>query len=119
MTRRLNPKAIACAALAGLALSGPGPAAAEPAVSLFKVVTVRDDIVIGLTGDELAKLDGRDAGAVARAIARTGEMTAWQYHVRRAANGELEQAPMRRVGLLAHGSLRVEPYASPLAVVAP
>jgi hypothetical protein len=37
--------------------------------------------------------------------------------VRHAPNGELEQAPLRKIGLLANSSLRVEPYTSPLKVV--
>ena len=60
---------------------------------------------------------GQDAGAVAKALAAKGELTVWQYAVRHAPNGELEQAPLRKVGLLANTSLRVEPYASPLKVV--
>jgi hypothetical protein len=44
-------------------------------------------------------------------------MTAWQYAVKKAANGDLQQAPLRQVGLLANSSLRVEPFASPLAVL--
>lgn len=84
--------------------------------TLFKIVTVRDEIVIGLTDAELDGLGGRDAGAVARALKTRGELTAWQYAVRKAATGELEQAPRQRVGLLAHESLRVEPYPTPLAV---
>jgi hypothetical protein len=45
-------------------------------------------------------------------------MTAWQYAVRKAANGDLEQAPKAKVGLIANESLRVEPYATPLKVIA-
>ncbi len=93
--------------------------AGDPAVALFKIVTVKDDIVIGLTQAELARLGATDAGAVARAIAANGEMTAWQYAVRKSGSGELQQAPLRRIGVLANGSLRVEPYATPLTVVAP
>ena len=93
--------------------------AAEPAVTLFKVVTVKDEIVIGLTPAELARIGASDAGAVARTIAANGEMTAWQYAVRKGNAGELQQAPLRRIGILANGSLRVEPYATPLTVVAP
>lgn len=100
-------------------------AAAEPAfaqgaapVSLFKIITVKDDITIGLSADEMSALGGTDAGAVAKALVAKGTMTAWQYAVRKAANGDLEQAPLRKVGLIAHDSLRVEPYASPLKVIA-
>jgi hypothetical protein len=108
------------AAAAALAMAAAAPArAADPGVTLFKIVTVKDDIVIGLTPAELARLGAADAGAVARAIATSGEMTAWQYAVRKSSSGELQQAPLRRIGVLANGSLRVEPYATPLTVVAP
>jgi hypothetical protein len=92
---------------------------AEPAVTLFKVVTVKDDVVIGLTPSELTAIGGTDAGSVARAIAKSGELTAWQYNVKKNGNGQLEQAPLRRIGILANTSLRVEPVASSLPVVAP
>jgi len=85
--------------------------------TLFKIITVKDEIVIGLNSDELAKIGGTDAGAVARTLAAKGEMTAWQYAVKKAANGDLQQAPLRQIGLLSNASLRVEPYASPLAVL--
>jgi hypothetical protein len=85
--------------------------------TLFKIITVKDDIVIGLNTDELGQIGGQDAGAVARALAFKGQMTAWQYAVKKAANGDLQQAPLRQVGLMANASLRVEPYASPLAVL--
>jgi hypothetical protein len=85
--------------------------------SLFKIVSVKDEIVIGLSADELAGLGG-DAGAVAKALAAKGTLTVWQYAVRKAANGDLEQAPRAKIGLIAHDSLRVEPYATPLKVIA-
>lgn len=85
--------------------------------TLFKIVTVRDEIVIGLDQDELAKLGGADAGAVARALAQKGEMTAWRYGVRRGPNGEPQQVPTAKIGLLAHSSLRVEPYATAYPIV--
>jgi hypothetical protein len=88
-------------------------------VTLFKVVTEKDEIVIGLTEDELGGLAGQDAGAVAAELAAKGEMTVWQYAVRKAENGDLVEAPLQRIGLLANGSLRVEPYATDLTVVAP
>ena len=48
-------------------------AASAPAwaaeVTLFKVVTEKDEIVIGLTEDELGGLAGQDAGAVAAELA--------------------------------------------------
>ena len=86
--------------------------------SLFKIVSVKDEVVIGLSAEELAGLGGSDAGAVAKALAAKGTLTVWQYAVRKAANGDLEQAPRAKIGLIAHDSLRVEPYATPLKVIA-
>jgi hypothetical protein len=90
----------------------------DPAMtSLFKVISVKDDVTIGLSADELSALGGNDAGAVAKALAGKGTLTVWQYAVRKAANGDLEQAPRAKIGLIAHDSLRVEPYTSPLKVI--
>jgi hypothetical protein len=105
-------------ALAVLMLSAAHRAwAQEKKMALFKIVTTKDDIVIGLTAEELVKLGGNDAGAVAGALAKQGSMTVWQYNVRRGANGELQQAPTAKVGLIANSSLRVEPYTTPYTIV--
>ena len=90
----------------------------QKTTSLFKVISVKDEVVIGLSADELAALGGSDAGAVAKALASKGTLTVWQYAVRKAANGDLEQAPRAKIGLLAHDSLRVEPYVTPLKIIA-
>jgi hypothetical protein len=59
----------------------------------------------------------KDAGGVAKALAARGSLTVWQYAVRKAATGDLEQAPLHKIGLIASEALRVEPYATPLKVV--
>ena len=92
------------------------PALAADKVSLFKVVTAKDEIVIGLPDEDLSKMDGNAAG-VAKALVARGSLGVWQYTVRKAANGDLEQAPLRKIGLIAADSLRVEPYATPLKVL--
>ena len=86
--------------------------------SLFKIISVKDEIVIGLSKDELAQMGGNDAGAVAKALSSKGSLSVWQYATRKAANGDLEQAPRAKIGLIAHDSLRVEPYTTPLKVIA-
>ena len=86
--------------------------------SLFKVVSVKDEVVIGLSPEELTALGGNDAGAVAKALTAKGTLNVWLYAVRKAANGDLEQAPLRKIGLIAHDSLRVEPVTTPLKVIA-
>ncbi|MBS0532148.1 MAG: hypothetical protein JSS22_22535 [Proteobacteria bacterium] len=105
--------------LAGLILEGVvnHPALATDKVSLFKVITVRDEILIGLSSDELAHVEGGNAGGIAKELAAKGSMSVWQYGVRKAEAGALEQAPLRKVGLLASESVRVEPYISPLKVI--
>jgi hypothetical protein len=104
--------------LAVLILGSVSAAAAEDnGISLFKVITVKDEIVIGLSTDELKALGGTDASAVAHALAQKGDMPVWQYNVHRGQNGELQQAPTAKIGLIANSSLRVEPYATPYAVV--
>ena len=112
--------ALRCVALAMLLMMATQVAWSQDKVmtTLFKIITVKDEIVIGLNADELSRLGGQDAGAVARALAAKGEMTVWQYGVRRGPNGELQQAPTQKIGLLANSSLRVEPYTTPYAIVA-
>lgn len=84
---------------------------------LFKIVTDKDEIVIGLNEIELKLIGGNGPGDVARALASKGELTVWQYAVKKSANGDLQQAPHQKVGLLAKSAYRVEPYKSPLAVL--
>jgi hypothetical protein len=104
--------------LAALILAfAPGARAQENKTDLFKVITVKDEIIIGLSTDELKALGGTDASAVAHALAQKGDMAVWQYNVHRGPNGELQQAPTAKIGLIANSSLRVEPYTTPYAVV--
>ncbi|SDI28202.1 MULTISPECIES: hypothetical protein [Bradyrhizobium] len=93
------------------------PALAADKVSLFKVITQKDEIVIGMSDDELAQLDGKNAGGIAKMLVAKGSMSVWQYAVHKSASGDLEQAPLHKIGLIATESLRVEPYASPLKVL--
>ncbi len=105
-------------ALVALALATLSPASAQEAkTSLFKIVTVKDEIIVGLCEDELKAFGGSDASALAHALASKGDLTLWQYNVHRGANGELQQAPTAKIGLLANSSLRVEPYTTPYAIV--
>jgi hypothetical protein len=93
------------------------PALAADKVSLFKIVTARDEIVIGISEGDLAQIEGRNAGGVAKMLVAKGSMSTWQYAVRKSAGGDLEQAPLHRIGLIASDALRVEPYATPLRVL--
>jgi hypothetical protein len=92
------------------------PAFAADKVSLFKVITTKDEVVIGLSETELAQMDG-NAGGIAKALVAKGSMSVWRYAVHKSTGGDLEQAPLHKIGLLASDSLRVEPYATPLKVL--
>ena len=56
-------------------------AAAADKVSLFKVITARDEIVIGIPEGELAQIDGKNAGGIARMLVAKGSMSVWRYAV--------------------------------------
>ena len=104
---------VAGAAVAAAVLSMVAPAFAE---TLFKIVTVKDEIVVGLNDAELKELGG-DAGGIAKAIAAKGSLTLWQYAVTQ-KDGERMVAPRAKIGVLANTSLRVEPYKQPFKVLA-
>jgi len=93
------------------------PAFAADKISLFKVITSKDEIVIGLTDADLAQVEGQNAGGIAKMLVAKGSMSVWQYAVHKSASGELEQAPLHKIGLIASDSLRVEPYPTPLKVL--
>jgi hypothetical protein len=85
--------------------------------SLFKIITVRDEIIVGLAEEDARAIHGDDVTAIGRALAASGELTLMRFAVRKADDGELEQAPLHRVSILAHDTLRVEPYPTPLRIV--
>ena len=62
-------------------------------------------------------MDGKNAGGIAKMLVAKGSMSVWQYTAHKSASGDLEQAPLHRIGLIATDSLRVEPYATPLKVL--
>ncbi len=103
---------VAGAALASVLFGLAAPASAE---TLFKIVTVKDEIVVGLNDAELKDLGG-DAGGIAKAIAAKGSLTLWQYAVTQ-KDGERTVAPRAKIGVLAASSLRVEPYKQPFKVL--
>jgi hypothetical protein len=100
-------KRLAAGAFAAVLFGAAVPASAE---TLFK-----DEIVIGLNDAELKDLGG-DAGGVAKAIAAKGSLSLWQYAVGQ-KNGERFVGPRAKIGVLAHASLRVEPYKQPFKVL--
>jgi len=90
-----------------------GSASAE---TLFKIITVKDEITVGLNDAELKDLGG-DAGGIAKAIAAKGSLSVWQYAVQQGKDGERQVGPRQKIGVLANASLRVEPYQQPFKVL--
>jgi hypothetical protein len=98
---------------AGFFTLASAPASAE---TLFKIITVKDEIVVGLNEAELKEYGG-DAGGIAKTIAAKGSLTFWQYAVTQ-KDGTRMVAPRAKIGVLASAALRVEPYMQPFKVIA-
>lgn len=117
----------AAAILHGLAfamlMQSPAPALAQPSgeeVRLYRLVTMRGDVLVGLTQRELASLGGGpEVERIARRIAQAGQLTAWRYSVTRAPDGSTRLATRERVAVLRQDALMVEPYAPALPVAPP
>lgn len=99
------------------ALSAAAQTPAE-SVTLFKVVSPRDEVIVGVTRAEFPALAG-GGDALARKIAADGQMSVWRYTVGRGEGGALAMVPSGRVSLFAAGIVRIEPYAATHPVVAP
>lgn len=117
MSVSLNRRVVTRMLAAAVATAVVGPAiAAEQSQKLFSIVTVKDHIVVGLTRDDSAM--ATDVGEIGKALRSRGSMSFWRYAVRKGKDGELEQAPLSKISVLANDSLRIEPYATPLRVIA-
>ena len=89
-------------------------------MKLFKVITAKDEIVVGFAAANLAAMSGgSDLEKIATKLRAAGQLEVWQYAVRKAASGDLEQAPAKRGMIFPAETLRLEPYATPLKVLPP
>lgn len=94
--------------------------AQDSTVHLFNVVSVRDDVVIGLTEAEVPALASRaPVAAIAGLLASDGRLSAWRYAPMRGEDGVIRLTPIHRVAIFAGGTVRLEPYAADQEVVAP
>ena len=107
------------AALAMFNLAGPA-LAQNPAPQLFRVVGARDEVTIGVTASEFAAMGGApDVARLAQALVADGQLTAWQYVVGRGPEGTTRYVTSRRIAILRHDAMRIEPYAAALPVSPP
>ncbi|MCB1540439.1 MAG: hypothetical protein KDJ25_06185 [Rhodoblastus sp.] len=91
---------------------------AADGVKLFKIVSARDEIVVGVTDKELSG-EGSDLARLTAKMRAAGQLEVWRYAVRKSASGDLEQAPATRVMIIFSDTLRIEPYRTPLKVLPP
>ncbi len=107
-------------ALAPLAFGAIAQAQTTPAIMLFQVTGLRDDIVIGLTPAELAAMGtGPEAERIAKRLVEQGQVGAWRYVVGRAPDGSTRLGATGRIAILRNESLRIEPYRAALPVAPP
>jgi hypothetical protein len=109
-------------ALAALIAGAAGSSLAEGSapMKLFKIITVKDEIVVGLSDAELRSFGPKaDLDNLAHQIAFAGQLTLWQYAVKKGEDGGLRQAPAKKVAVFKTDTLRIEPYATPLPVDPP
>jgi hypothetical protein len=119
---RRSRTGLALAAMLALAFGLAPIALAQVAtVKLFKIVTAKDEIEIGVTDEELRSFGaGPDIDVLAKKLVDGGRMTVWQYAVQRAADGSTVHAPLRRVAVFKTDTLRIEPFnPAPLKAVPP
>ncbi|MGK7870190.1 hypothetical protein [Falsiroseomonas sp. E2-1-a20] len=98
------------------------PALAQAAVEvrLFRIMTIREDLVLGLMPAELAALgSGPEVDVLARHIVAAGQLTGWRYVVGRGPDGGTRLAARDRVAVLRQDALTVEPYRAALPVLPP
>ena len=94
--------------------------AQDAEVSLFKVVSAKDDLIVGLAADELARfVPGIPLEIFAAELQRRGQMAVWQYASTRGPQGDLVMSPVQRIVIIYPGTARIEPYRSALKVMPP
>ena len=93
----------------------------QMSIKLFKVITAKDEVEIGLPEEQLRSFGpAGDVENLANRLVSAGQITVWQYAVRRAADGSLEHAPLKQVAIFKADTLRIEPFnPAPLKIAAP
>jgi hypothetical protein len=111
---------LASFAIALLSFAGLVANAQEPGgIRLFKVISQRDDIVVGIEAVQLGSGNGPEVQRFAALVQDKSPLTVWQYASQKDATGALVQAPLRQVALFKNELVRVEPYSTPLPIKPP
>ncbi|WP_269759097.1 hypothetical protein [Variovorax sp. E3] len=91
-------------------------AQAPAPVQLFKVVSPRDEVIVGVDAAQLGAGTGPAVERLAAQLAAKGQLTLWQYASHKDAGGALVQAPLKQIVVFRNELLRIEPYATPLPI---
>lgn len=91
--------------------------AAAP-ILLFKVVSPRDEVIVGIEAAQLGAGATPPVQRLAAMLAEKGQLTLWQYASKHGEGGALVQAPLRQIAVFKNELLRIEPYTTPLPVKA-
>ena len=116
LPRRRTLVAFAMLVPAALALRSVRAQSSAPGVQLFKVVSSRDEVIVGADAAMLGAGSGPAVERLATQLAAKGQLTLWQYASSKDAGGALVQAPLRQVAVFKNELLRIEPYATPLPI---
>jgi hypothetical protein len=84
---------------------------------LFKVVSSKDEVVIGVASSDIG--NPVNLARFVDTFKQHGKIEVWRYATKKDTSGDLVQAPQMRIVLVWGDTLRIEPYTSPLKVVAP
>ena len=117
MTNTFPRRAVLALALLPAALAVRSVRAQAPApVQLFKVVSPRDEVIVGADAALLGAGSGPAVERLAAQLAAKGQLTLWQYASHKDSGGALVQAPLRQIVVFRNDALRIEPYATPLPI---
>ena len=97
----------------------PVRAQAAASVQLFKLVSPRDEVIVGADAAQLGPGSNPAVERLAAQLAAKGQLTLWQYASQKDASGALVQAPLKQIVVFRNELLRIEPYATPLATQPP
>ncbi|RTD92765.1 hypothetical protein EJO68_16125 [Variovorax atrisoli] len=116
LPRRRTLVALAMLVPAALAVRSVRAQSSAPGVQLFKVVSPRDEVIVGADAALLGAGSGPAVERLATQLAAKGQLTLWQYASSKDAGGALVQAPLRQIVVFKNDALRIEPYATPLPI---
>jgi len=97
----------------------PVRAQSAASVQLFKLVSPRDEVIVGADAAQLGPGSNPAVERLAAQLAAKGQLTLWQYTSHKEVGGALVQAPLKQIVVFRNELLRIEPYATPLPIQPP